>query len=789
MDSSALRTLEYAKIIAKVAERTVTVRGRELAEALLPSADAAEVRNELVLTEDAVGMLRQTQTIPFGGIRDLRQVVARARVGGGLSGEELLAVGTTLRAARLMKGFFADFSGPAGALDGWAQGLVVLRTVEYSIERSLDDSGAVKDDASDKLGQLRREIRLLQGRIKDKLDSILRSAQYRTFFQDALYTMRGDRYVIPIKQEFRHQFPGILHDQSASGATVYIEPMALVNLNNDLKGVMSSEQAEVEKILLALATQVAVEADAVESNCDILARLDFVFAKAKLALDMKAIKPFLNETGTVKLRQARHPLIPSATVVPIDIWLGGEFATLLITGPNTGGKTVTLKTLGLLTLMLQSGLFVPAAPESEMSMFADIFADIGDEQSIEQSLSTFSGHMTNLVRILGQVTPQCLVLIDEIGAGTDPEEGTALAMAILEHLHAQGVKTVATTHYGELKAFAYTRPGVENASVEFDLETLRPTYRLMIGVPGSSNAFAISRRLGLSPEIVDQAKLLAGGEHQKFETVLTVMEEHKRAIEKERQETAALRLESVRLRQAMEREKQVWEGKKKDLMAKARAEADEMMRQTRLEAEELIAGLKQHHARSGQASLQESIDETRRRIRAKISELNPLSDPVEAPEFAAAGAAPYPGAQVYVENLAQQGTVLAIDAASVTVQLGALKTVVPRSQCRVLKKSERKNLQSQRKPDASYALEKVQTVSREIDIRGMNNDEAEYVLEKYLDDAVLAGLESVSIIHGKGTGALRKGVRAFLSAHPRVKGVTIGEINQGGNGVSVVKLA
>lgn len=789
MDLSALKTLEFAKIVARVAERTVTIRGRELAEALAPTSDVDEVKNELALTDDAVGVLRQAQSVPFGGIRDLRHVVGRARVGGGLSGEELLAVGSTLRAVRLMKGFFADFPGETGALSGWAQSLVVLRTVEFSIERAIDDNGSVKDDASDKLGQLRREIRLLQSRIKDRLDSILRSSQYRTFFQDALYTMRGDRYVIPIKQEYRHQFPGILHDQSASGATVFIEPMALVNLNNDLKGIVSSEQAEVEKILLALATQVAAEADSIENNCDILGRLDFVFAKAKLALDMKAVKPFFNEKGGVNLKQARHPLIPPTAVVPIDVRLGGEFDTLLITGPNTGGKTVTLKTLGLLTLMMQSGLFVPAAPESEMAIFADIFADIGDEQSIEQSLSTFSSHMTNLVRILTHVTPNCLVLIDEIGAGTDPEEGTALAMAILEHLHERGVRTVATTHYGELKAFAYTRPGVENASVEFDLETLRPTYRLMIGVPGSSNAFAISRRLGLSAEIVDQARLLAGGEHQKFESVLSIMEEHKRASERERQEAAALRLESVKLRQAIEREKQVWENKKKDLMAKARAEADELMRQTRLEAEEVISGLKQQYAKGGDASTQGSIDEARRRIRDKISELNPLPEPMEAPEFAADGAEPFPGAVVFVSGLAQQGTVLSIEANSVTVQLGSLKTVVPKSQCRVLKKSERKNASVKRASAPSFAIEKVQTISREIDIRGLNNEEAEYVLEKYIDDAILAGMESISVIHGKGTGALRKGVRTFLSSHPRVKGVTIGEINQGGNGVSVVKLA
>ena len=789
MDSAALRTLEYTKVIDRLVNLVATQRGRELAEALQPSSEYQTVESNLALTEDAVRVLRHAASIPFGGIRDLRQVLGRARVGGGLSGEELLAVGSTLRAVRLLKGFFAEYAEFIGGLEPWVQGLTVLRNSEFAIERSIDDNGTVKDDASEKLSQLRREIRVIQGRIKDKLDSILRSSQYKSYFQDALYTMRGDRYVIPIKQEYRHQFPGILHDQSASGATVFIEPMALVNMNNDLKGVISAEQVEVEKILLALSLQVAAAADPIEANCDILAQLDFVFAKARLAFEMHAVRPEVNIQGRVDLRQARHPLIAAVSVVPVDIRIGTEFNTLLITGPNTGGKTVALKTLGLLSLMMQSGLFVPAAADSTLAVFENIFADIGDEQSIEQSLSTFSGHMTNLVRILSQVTPSCLVLIDEIGAGTDPEEGTALAMAILEHLREQGIRTIATTHYGELKAFAYTQEGVENASVEFDIETLRPTYRLLIGVAGSSNAFAISQRLGLPKELVEKARIMAGGEHQKFETVLSVMEEHKRASEKERQEAAALRQESVRLRQIIEREKQSWEIKKKDAMIKARAEADELMRQTRLEAEAVIRDLKQHYSTSGASALQESVDSARRKIREKISELNPLEASETPVVFETdATAKVVKGSVVLVANLGQQGNVLSVEGDSVVVQLGALKMTVARNQCRVLKRSEQKSLEPARKA-RQLSTEKMQPVSREIDIRGMNNEEASYVLEKYLDDAVLAGLDSVSIIHGKGTGALRKGVQTFLAAHPRVKGISIAEVNQGGTGVSVVKLA
>lgn len=789
MDSFALRTLEYAKIIEKLAGFATTRQGRELVETLQPSADTAEVESRLELTEAAVNIMRQASSVPFGGIRDLRQIIGRARIGGGLAADELLAVGSTLRASRLIKGFFADYHDQLGPLSEWIQLITVLRGIEFSIERAIDDNGEVKDDASEKLRQFRREIRVIQSRIKDKLDSILRSAHYRTLFQDAIYTMRGDRYVIPIKQEYRHQFPGILHDQSASGATVFIEPMALVTMNNDLKGIMAAEQTEVERILLGLAAQIADCADLIEVNCNALAQLDFVFAKARLALEQNAVKPFLTPNRSVSLVQARHPLIEPSGVVPIDIRVGSDYSTLLITGPNTGGKTVALKTLGLLTLMMQSGLFVPADPNSEMTVFSDVFADIGDEQSIEQSLSTFSGHMTNLIRILSQVSEHSLVLIDEIGAGTDPEEGTALAMSILEHLHERGIRTVATTHYGELKAFAYTRQGIENASVEFDIESLRPTYRLLIGIAGSSNAFAISRRLGLPENLVCRAQTLTGGEHQRFEKVLTVMEEHKRATERERDEASALRRETAKMRQVMEQEKTVWENRKKEIIHKAREEATELLRQTRNETETLIRDLKQGFSSSRSAGFQETVDNTRSLIRERLGELNLIEDPVVLPELEMdLNSKIEKGSVVHVISLGQQGTVLSIDGEFCQVQMGALKTTVPCGQCRLLKK---KGLKVSRTTERSEKLDSrrmVQAVANEIDIRGLTNDEAVYVLDKYIDDAVMAGLEMVSVIHGKGTGALRKGVSAFLGNHPRVKAVEIAQFNQGGTGVSVVRL-
>ena len=493
MELSVLNTLEFDKIRTRLADNTGSVIGREFAEALEPVSDYSEVERRLKETKEALDILGAVVSVPLGGIRDIRAMVKRAELGASLEPYEFVAVGSTLYAARRLKQFFGELNQDVPRLSEIAESITLYRNLENNIEITVSDQGAVRDTASAELARLRRDIRTAQHRVKEKLESILHSTEYQKFFQDALVTIRGDRYVIPVKQEYRHSFPGIVHDQSASGATVFIEPMAVVNLNNDLKQMMSAEQTEIERILHQLSAQVAAVAAGLLITCQALGEMDFVFAKARLAIAHKAVMPLLNNSGMVDLRQARHPLINAENVMPIDVRLGKEFTVLVITGPNTGGKTVSLKTVGLFALMVQAGLFIPAAVDSVMPVFENVFADIGDEQSIEQSLSTFSAHMTNLVRILRQVKPADLVLIDEIGAGTDPDEGAALAMAILEYLHGNGVRTIATTHYSELKTFAYSRHGIENASVEFDIHTLRPTYRLLIGMPGSSKAFLISK--------------------------------------------------------------------------------------------------------------------------------------------------------------------------------------------------------------------------------------------------------------------------------------------------------
>lgn len=785
MDSSVLSTLEFDKIRAKLADSTGSVIGREIAEALKPVSDYDEVARRLEETDEALVILTSVVNVPLGGIRDIRVQVKRAELGASLEASEFLAVGSTLYAARRVKQFFTELAKPAVRLDEAVQAITVYRSLEMSIENTVSEQGTVRDTASPELAHLRREIRTAQHRVKEKLDSILHSAEYQKFFQDALVTIRGDRYVIPVKQEYRHNFPGIVHDQSASGATVFIEPMAVVNLNNDLKQMVAAEHNEVERILRHLSAQVAAVAEGLLLTCQALGEVDFAFAKARLAIAQKAFPPVLNKDGRVKLRQARHPLIPYDEVMPIDVRIGGEFQVLVITGPNTGGKTVSLKTVGLFALMVQSGLFIPVADNSDMPVFANIFADIGDEQSIEQSLSTFSSHMTHLVGILSKVGPADLVLIDEIGAGTDPDEGAALAMAILEYLHARGARTIATTHYSELKTFAYSRHGIENASVEFDIHTLRPTYRLLIGMPGSSKAFLISQRLGLDETIINRAQQLVNEDYAEFDKVLTALEEQKRSFSDRQQEMAGLQRELETLKRNLAAEQEKLADKKSQILGKAAEDAALTLRQARQEAEDIIRQLKAQFNVQDVRQRQQTIDGARRRLKESSADVSSLSDgalergrPVRSGELT-------PGASVYVTSLGQKGTVLTVAEDDVTVQLGIMKLNVPLANCRLLDEAPAPSRTAAR---SGVSLAKSQETARQIDIRGTTIEEAENILDKYLDDAVLAGLGEIVIIHGKGTGALRKGIRAYLKAHRSVKEIQIGEMNQGGDGVTVVKL-
>lgn len=786
MEPAVLSTLEYNKIRDMLAERAGSVMGKELVQELVPVKDPTLVQERLAETAEAREIMNNVPSIPLGGIRDVRVTIKRAELGSILEPHELLAVASMLYAARRMKSFFTDLPVAAPLLHLRASHIMVLRNMETTIEAIVTEQGSIRDDASSELQKIRREIKQSQSRVKEKLDGILRSGEYQKYFQDALVTMRGDRYVIPIKQEFRHHFPGIVHDQSASGATLFIEPIAIVNLNNDIKQLMSAEKNEIERILTVVSGQIANIADTTLENLAILAHLDFVFAKAKLSIDMKAIEPIINAHGQINLIQARHPLIPVEQVVPIDVHLGRHFTTLLITGPNTGGKTVTLKTVGLFALMTQAGLFIPAAPDSEMPVIGNIFADIGDEQSIEQSLSTFSGHMTNLVQILKQIRAGDLVLIDEIGAGTDPSEGAALAMSMLEYIHSIGAKTIATTHYSELKTFAYTRSGIENASVEFDVQTLRPTYRLLIGIPGSSNAFAISQRLGLSADIITRAKELINKEHADFETVLHALEEQKRSYTLRSDELTRLEQDMRRVKAKVTSEEQALAEKRSTLLTKAQEEAAAVIRQARRDAEEIIEELKAQFSQHSGRERQQAIEFARRKLKSSSREVQDLdvTGQETLPELTPDTIKP--GMTVYVVTLKQKGEVLTVHNNEVTVQLGAMKLTVALSACRLAAGLSKTKEQPATKHVSN--ITRTDAVARQIDIRGMNIEEAEIILDKYIDDAVLASLSEVLIIHGKGTGALRKGVKTYLENHSHIKAIRIADLNEGGTGATLAKL-
>lgn len=784
MDDSVLNTLEFFKIRELLAARTGSALGKELAEALLPVSDPDLVRKRLDETDEAVRLLSTEPSVPLGGARDIRDVLKRAKIGGILEAFEIQSIGSVLYASRRMRAFFASLQKPYFILNDLASRLTVIRTLESEIENTIAENGDIQDDATPELSRLRREIRVGQQRVREKLENLLRSSEYQKYFQETLVTIRGDRYVIPVKQEYRQNFPGIVHDQSSSGATVFIEPMAVVNLNNDLRQAQAAERREIERILQALSVKVAQAASSIEVNCSVLSELDLVFAKSKLALDMKAYRPQINCEGWVDLRQARHPLLKADIVVPIDIYIGKLFSTLLITGPNTGGKTVALKTVGLFALMTQAGLFIPAAEGAQMSVFQGIYADVGDEQSIEQSLSTFSGHMTNLVRILNKVHPGDLVLIDEIGIGTDPDEGATLAMAILEYLHSLGVRTIATTHFSELKTFAYTRAGIENASVEFDHQTLRPTYRLLIGVPGSSNAFQISRRLGLSESIIERAKQLLNKEHGEFELVLRALEDEKREYQKYNDQLHKLAQEAATLQKSAITEREEIAARKAEILNKAKVEAASVIRQARREAEEVIEQLKAQWNAASDKERSATIAGAKNRLKNAMGDYGKLEDARATLPSADAGAL-IPGTKVWVVSLQQQGTVVSATNDNVLMQLGILKMNVPISDCRLLPDEV-----TEKKPGRSGLVNfsKVQSAVRQIDIRGITVEEAESILDKFLDDAVMAGLSDVLVIHGKGTGALRKGVRAYLRVHHHVKGIQIAELNEGGDGATSVKL-
>ncbi len=795
MNEKALKTLEFNKIKRMLVERTISVMGKEKAEELVPTNDLFEINSWQAQTTDAVSMALRRGRIPLYGLKDIRDCLKRAEMGGSLSIEELLNVGSVLRTARQVKNYSKDERKQEiyESLEPFFESIEVLNNLEKEISRCIISEVEIADDASTALREIRRDIKISNERIKEQLNSIIHSSSNKTMLQDAVITMRGDRYCIPVKQEYRASFPGMIHDQSSTGATIFVEPMAVVQLNNKIRELKIQEKNEIDKILYSLSVMVAENIEFIRVDLNVLSHLDFVFAKAELSIAMNGTKPIFNTRGYINIKKARHPLLDPKKVVTTDIYLGKNFTMLLITGPNTGGKTVTLKTIGLFTLMGQAGLHIPAFDNSELAVFDNVFADIGDEQSIEQSLSTFSSHMTSIVKVLEEVTDNSLVLFDELGAGTDPTEGAALAMAILQNLHKRKIRTAVTTHYSELKVYALSTDGVENACCEFDVETLRPTYRLLIGIPGKSNAFAISKRLGLPDYIIDSAKELITQENVHFEDLITDIEISKKTVIFEQERAEQYRKEAENLKKQVEEQKFKIEQQKEKIIMEAKQEARKILQLAKDESDELVRDL-QKSAREIRLEIdQAGLDEKRQKIKEK---LNKAEGSVAQATLTVKKGKPITkalslGEKVFVTGFNQSGTVVSLPDANkdVMVQLGIMKMKVKLSDLSIDDTEEKQVKQKYRNVNkSSVKAGKAQNISAEIDCRGQLVDEAIQNIDKYLDDAYLSGLEQVTIIHGKGTGALRAAVQQHMKKHPHVKTFRAGVYGEGEAGVTVVEL-
>ncbi len=798
MNAKSLRVLEYEKIKEMLRKEVGSQIGKELVDALEPSGQLTEIKYMLGQTSEAVSLLMKHSHFPMGPVHDLSSHVRVAEIGSFLYPGQLLEVNDSLRTARRMKNFISkqrsEMEYGLPILGEYADNLTNLKPLEEAIDNAISSETEVSDNASPILRKIRREIDIKHANIRKKLDSIIHATQNQKYLQDAIVTIRQDRFVVPVKSEFKNMIKGLIHDQSSSGATLYIEPMAVVEMNNQLRELKLDEKKEIERILTELTATVGEFADEIRSNQKYLGILDFVVAKSKLALKMNAIDPKLNDNGFMHIKNGRHPLLEAKTVVPSNVWLGKEFTSLLITGPNTGGKTVTLKTVGLLALMTQSGLHIPADFGTEMAVFDSVYADIGDEQSIEQSLSTFSSHMTNIVDIIEHVTEKSLVLFDELGAGTDPAEGAALAMAILTRLHDRKIRTIATTHYSELKQFALVHEGMENASVEFDVETLSPTYRLLIGVPGKSNAFEISLKLGLSNEVITSARALVKQDDIEFEEILSSIEENRKTSEQERDEAIKLRLEMEKLKKKLSEKEVRITAQRDKLVAEAKNEAKAILKRAKDESEEIIKELRGLQTKSEKEKNKE-IEKRRRQLRDNLNDVSASAIVEPDDVYRKIPKNLKLGQTVKVVTLNQKGNVVTLpdNDGELTVQIGIMKMKVKVKNLMLVDDSASyeaplSHKRARGKKNEREFTSAARNMSTEIDLRGKTIEEAEYELDKYLDDACLANLESVRIIHGKGTGALRAGLRDFFKHHHHVKTFAEAPLNQGGSGVTIVEL-
>ena len=791
MNEKALKILEYHKIIQKLTDYAGSQPGKAACRGLVPSTDISEIRRMQRETTDAVSRICRKGSVSFSGLYDIRGSLKRLEIGSSLNIEELLRVCRLLETTSRVKAWSRSENReemPEDSLEQMFADLQPLTPLANEIRRCIISEEEISDDASPGLRQVRRSMKLTNDKIRSQLSSLVNGST-RAYLQDAVITQRNGRFCIPVKAEYRGQIPGMIHDQSSTGSTLFVEPMAVVKLNNDLRELEIKEEKEIEIVLANLSGLVAEQTDALNFNVLLLTELDFIFARALLSRSYNGTEPDFNTEGRIRIKKGRHPLLDPKKVVPVDIRLGDDFTLLVISGPNTGGKTVSLKTVGLFTLLGQAGLHIPAFDHSELSVFTEVYADIGDEQSIEQSLSTFSSHMTNIVSFWEHADEHSLVLFDELGAGTDPTEGAALAIAILANLHRRGIRTVATTHYSELKVYALSTPGVENGCCEFNVETLRPTYRLLIGVPGKSNAFAISEKLGLPDYIIEEAKEHLTQDAEDFEDVIADLESSRATVEQERQEIDRYKQEISELKQRLERKEDRLESSREAILQKAREEAQAILREAKEYADDTI---RKYNKLGKESDASKKMEQERTRLREKMSGLDKkaFGKAPQKPKKELTAKDLRIGDSVKVLSMNLKGTVSTLPDArgNLYVQMGILRSQV---NIRDLEKLEEepayKPSVSSRSGGSKVKMSKSYSVSAEINLIGMTADEAIVQLDKYLDDAYLAHISPVRVVHGKGSGILRKAVHQFLRKQKHVASYRLGEYGEGDAGVTIVE--
>ncbi|HJB07292.1 MAG TPA: endonuclease MutS2 [Candidatus Enterocloster faecavium] len=804
MNEKSLKILEFHKIISQLTEYAASQPGKAMCQSLVPSSDYEEILTWQTQTTDAVSRVRMKGTISFSGVKEIGDSLKRLEIGSSLNITELLSISSILTVAARARSYGRhepqegeDASEGFDSLEPMFKALEPLTPLNNEIKRCILSEDEVADEASPGLAHVRRSMKITADRIHTQLNSMLNSN--RSYLQDAVITMRNGRYCLPVKSEYKNQVPGMVHDQSSTGSTLFIEPMAIVRLNNEMRELEIKEQKEIEAVLASLSTQAASYTEELKLDVELLSQLDFIFAKAALARHYKCSAPVFNNRGYIHIKDGRHPLLDPAKVVPINLWLGKDFDLLIVTGPNTGGKTVSLKTVGLFTLMGQAGLHIPAWEGSELAVFDEVFADIGDEQSIEQSLSTFSGHMTNIVQILNQADARSLCLFDELGAGTDPTEGAALAIAILSFLHNMKCRTMATTHYSELKVFALSTPGVENASCEFNVETLKPTYRLLIGVPGKSNAFAISKKLGLPDYIIEEAKTHLEAKDESFEDLLTSLEESRLTIEKEQEELKSYKEEISQLKSRLSQKEERLEERRDKILKKANEEAQRILREAKETADTTI---RQINKLSSDSGLNKELEAQRTKLRDKLKQTDEkLAIKTKGPSKPISPKKLKIGDGVKVLSMNLKGTVSTLPNAKgdLYVQMGILRSLVNIRDLELLDEQDvsgpsipEKNSRyrvakgSHSASGSGIKVSKSSSISPEVNLIGMTVDEAMPVLEKYLDDAYLAHLETVRVVHGRGTGALKNAVHQRLKKLKYVKDFRLGVFGEGDSGVTIV---